>query len=154
MLVAPYNGKHYQLAHPLNSPQAITKPHPPILIGGGGEQKTLRFVAKYADGCNFFARMGDDVLRHKLEVLQGHCANEGRPYEEIEKTSLDHVYVTRDGANDSMTAQQAIDRIGHLADLGFDQALMSLTNVSDPDAFDIFRDEIEPEVRKIKPAGR
>jgi len=152
--VAPYNGKHYQLAYPLNSPQAMTKPHPPILIGGGGEQKTLRFVAKYADGCNFFARMGDDVLRHKLEVLQGHCANEGRPYEEIEKTSLDHVYVTRDGANDSMTAQQAIDRIGHLADLGFDQALMSLTNVSDPDAFDIFRDEIEPEVRKIKPAGR
>lgn len=64
------------------------------------------------------------------------------------------MYVTRDGADGSITAQQAIDHIGHLADLGFDQAIMSLRNVSDPNAFDIFRDEIEPEVRKIKPAGR
>jgi F420-dependent oxidoreductase-like protein len=152
--VASYNGKHYHLAQTLNSPQAVTRPHPPILIGGGGEQKTLRFVAKYADGWNYFARTGDDVLRHKLDVLREHCENEGRPYEDIEKTSLDHVYVTRDGANGSMSAQQAIDHIGHQAGLGFDQAIMSLRNVSDPDAFDIFRDEIEPEVRKIKTAGR
>jgi F420-dependent oxidoreductase-like protein len=152
--VAPFNGKHYQLAHPLNSPQAVTKPHPPILIGGTGEQKTLRFVAKYADGCNLFARMGDDVLRHKLEVLQEHCEKEGRPYEEIEKTSLSHAYVTRNGAEGSMSPQQVIDEIGHLAELGFDQAIMSLRNVSDPDAFDVFRDVIEPEVRKIRPAGR
>src|SRR5438093_3451630 len=88
---SPYNGKYYQLADPLNSPQALTKPHPPILIGGGGEQKTLRLVAQYADACNLFARMGVDVLRQQLDVLRGHCEAVGRPYEELERTALDTV---------------------------------------------------------------
>src|SRR6478609_8462787 len=61
-----YSGAHYQLADPLNNPPPVTQPHPPIMIGGGGEQKTLRLVAQYADACNLFARMGDDVLRKKL----------------------------------------------------------------------------------------
>jgi F420-dependent oxidoreductase-like protein len=152
--VAPYNGKHYQLEQTLNSPQAITKPHPPILLGGSGEQKTLRFVAKYGDACNFFARMGDEVLRHKLDVLRGHCDTENRPYEQIEKTSLDRMYVTADGSNGSISPQQAIDQFGHLAELGFDHALISMPNVSDPDAFDVFRDQVVPEVHKIKVAGR
>ena len=84
----PYNGTHYQLADPLNSPQALSKPHPPIMIGGGGEQKTLRLVAQYADACNLFARMGGDVIRQKLDVLRGHCEAVGRPYDEIERTAL------------------------------------------------------------------
>src|SRR6266516_4846210 len=69
----PYNGKYYHLARLLNSPQPVQKPHPPILIGGSGERKTLRLVAQYADGCNLFARMGKDVLQQKLNVLQEHC---------------------------------------------------------------------------------
>ncbi len=84
----PFEGKHLNLERALNSPQSIAKPHPPILIGGGGEQKTLRLVAKYADACNLFARMGDDVLKHKLEVLRGHCEQYHRPYSAIEKTTL------------------------------------------------------------------
>lgn len=147
--VTQYNGKHYQLAETLNSPQALTKPHPPILIGGGGETKTLRFIAKYGDACNLFARMGDEVLRHKLDVLKGHCDAEGRPYTDIEKTSLDRMYVTRDGAQGSISPQQAIDQFGKLAELGFDQALISLPNVSHPDAFDVFRDVVAPAVHKI-----
>ena len=91
-------------------------------IGGTGEQKTLRFVAKYGDACNLFARMGDEVLRHKLDVLRGHCDDLSRPYEEIEKTSLDRLYVSRDGAGGSMSPQQAIDSLCHLAEMGFDQA--------------------------------
>src|SRR5690349_1102621 len=80
---SPYKGEHYQLERTLNSPQSLRRPHPPILIGGGGEKKTLRFVAKYAQACNLFD--GPD-LEHKLEVLQQHCANEGRDYDDVEKT--------------------------------------------------------------------
>jgi F420-dependent oxidoreductase-like protein len=152
--VTSFNGKHYQLAETLNSPQALTKPHPPILIGGTGEQKTLRFVAKYGDACNLFFRLGPDALKHKLDVLRGHCEAEGRPYEQIEKTSLDRVYVTRDGKEDSVSPQQAIDDFGEVAALGFDHAIVSMANVSHPDAFDVFRDEIVPAVHGMQVAGR
>jgi F420-dependent oxidoreductase-like protein len=81
----PYQGKHYQLERTLNSPQPLTRPHPPILIGGSGERKTLRMVAQYAQACNLFA--GPDVER-KLEVLRGHCEAVGRDYDEIEKTVM------------------------------------------------------------------
>jgi F420-dependent oxidoreductase-like protein len=151
--VGEYNGKHYHLAETLNSPQVLSRPHPPILIGGGGEQKTLRLVAKYADGCNLFLRIGDDVLRHKFDVLRQHCEAEGRPYEEIEKTTLDRVFVTRDGREGSMTPQQALDYFGHAASLGVDQAIFSMPNVSQPDAFEVFA-ELSPEIHKIPVAGR
>ncbi len=152
--VSRFDGKHYQLAQTLNSPQAVTKPHPPILIGGGGEQKTLRLVAKYADACNLFFRMGTDVVKHKLDVLRSHCEAEGRPYEEIEKTSLDRIHVTPQGGNDSMSTQQAIDSFGEGAGLGFDQAIISMSNVSDPDAFEVFKETIVPAVHAMKVAGR
>ena len=77
---SPYRGEHYQLDRLLNSPQALTKPHPPIMIGGGGEQKTLRFVAKYADACNLFP---SPDLGRKLDVLRAHCDAQGRDYDEI-----------------------------------------------------------------------
>jgi F420-dependent oxidoreductase-like protein len=80
---SPYHGQHYQLERPLNSPQSLTRPHPPIMIGGGGEKKTLKFVARYADACNLFP--GPDLGR-KLDVLRAHCEAEGRDYGEITKT--------------------------------------------------------------------
>lgn len=150
----PYEGTHYQLAETLNHPQVLSKPHPPILIGGSGEQKTLRFVAKYGDACNLFARMGDTVLQHKLDVLRGHCEAEGRPYEEIEKTSLGSLHVSRDGARDTQSPQQTIDYFAGLAKLGIDQGIISLVNVSQPDAFEVFREEIVPAVSQIQVAGR
>ena len=81
----PYNGKHYQLERTLNSPQVLRQPHPPILIGGGGEKKTLRLVAKYAQACNLFP---SPELEHKLDVLREHCVAVGRDYDDIEKTVM------------------------------------------------------------------
>ncbi|OKI49605.1 LLM class F420-dependent oxidoreductase [Micromonospora sp. CB01531] len=83
----PFDGKHYQLAETLCVPAPISRPHPPIMIGGGGEKKTLRLVARYADACNLFGESTAQVA-HKLDVLRQHCAAEGRDYDSIEKTVL------------------------------------------------------------------
>jgi len=85
-----YSGKHYQLAETINSPQPLQRPHPPILIGGSGEKKTLRLVARYGDACNIFAgpESGPDAVRGKLDVLREHCRREGTDYDRIRKTIL------------------------------------------------------------------
>ncbi len=150
----PFEGKHYQLARPLNSPRAVQKPHPPILIGGSGERKTLRLVAQYGDGCNLFARLGDDQLKHKLDVLRDHCQSIGRPYEEIEKTTLNSFRLSRDVSNGSMTPAAAIEHFASLAAMGIDQAIFSMPNVYDLEPFDLLATEIIPVVEKIQVAGR
>ncbi|MFI6326683.1 TIGR03560 family F420-dependent LLM class oxidoreductase [Micromonospora chersina] len=83
----PFDGRHYRLAETLNVPAPISRPHPPIMIGGGGEKKTLRLVARYADACNLFGNSPAEVA-HKLDVLREHCAAEGRDYDGIDKTVL------------------------------------------------------------------
>ena len=150
----PYQGKHYQLARPLNSPQSVQRPHPPILIGGSGERKTLRLVAQYGDACNLFARMGKQVLQHKLDILREHCQAVRRPYEQIEKTTLDSIKLTRDGRDGSKTPAAAVEFFAELASMGIDQAIFSLQNVSDPEVFDLLATEVIPQVNKITVAGR
>ncbi len=81
----PFEGKHYQLAETINVPQALQSPRPPILVGGGGEKKTLRLVARYADACNLFGSSPQEV-GHKLDVLRAHCDALGRDYDSIQKT--------------------------------------------------------------------
>ena len=83
----PFDGRHYQLAETLNSPQPLSRPHPPIMIGGSGEKKTLLLVARYADACNLFGTSPAEVA-HKLDVLRRHCAAEDRDYDSIEKTVI------------------------------------------------------------------
>ncbi len=150
----PFAGKYYQLERTLNVPQAIQRPHPPILIGGGGEQKTLRLVAQYADACNLFARLGDGTLRHKLDVLREHCAGVGRPYAEIEKTTLGGLHVTRDGRGGTTTPAQAVEWFAGLAALGIDQGIVNMPNVSDPEVFELLGAEVVPAVQKLAVAGR
>lgn len=86
----PFDGRHYQLAETINSPQPVRQPHPPIMIGGAGERKTLRLVAKYADACNLFVNSATDAdtIRHKLDVLQEHCEREGTDAARIRRTML------------------------------------------------------------------
>jgi F420-dependent oxidoreductase-like protein len=83
----PFEGRHYQLAETICVPQPVQVPHPPILVGGGGERKTLRLVAEYADACNLFATTPAEVS-HKLEVLDSHCGDLGRDPQQIERTLL------------------------------------------------------------------
>jgi F420-dependent oxidoreductase-like protein len=83
----PYKGRHYDLAETLNFPPPLSTPRPQIMIGGGGEKKTLRLVARYADACNLFGSNPEDVAR-KLDVLREHCEAEGRDYDSITKTVL------------------------------------------------------------------
>src|SRR6266700_5472571 len=100
----PYQGKQYQLARPLNSPSSVQKPHPPILIGGAGERKTLRLVAQYGDACNFsLTSLSLDEAQRKLSVLREHCQSIGRPYTDIEKTIIRKIHLTRDGRENSWT---------------------------------------------------
>jgi alkanesulfonate monooxygenase len=112
---SPYEGKHYNLTRTLNSPQSLTRPHPPILIGGGGEKKTLRMVAQYAQACNLFA--GPDLER-KLDVLRGHCEALGRDYDEIEKTVM---YPMDPGPNGE-NVDSILERLRELAGLGVSHA--------------------------------
>jgi F420-dependent oxidoreductase-like protein len=86
----PYEGKHYQLAETICVPAPIQSPRPPILVGGGGEKKTLRLVAQYADACNLFAISPEETKR-KLDILRAHCDAVGRDYDSIQKTILGRV---------------------------------------------------------------
>jgi F420-dependent oxidoreductase-like protein len=132
----PYQGKHYALERPLNSPQSLSRPHPPIMVGGGGEKKTLRLVAQYADACNLFT--GRDEGR-KLEVLRQHCDAVGRDYDTIYKTA----YYSFDPAKGT---QRIVDELGALAALGFDAAIGAVTNVWDVAPLELIGSEVIPVV--------
>lgn len=151
---SPFQGKHYQLARPLNVPLSVRKPHPPILIGGVGEKKTLRLVAQYGDACNLYAQIGRDEIRRKLDVLRQHCETIGRPYNEIERTIDDHLYITRDGRNKSMSPAQVIDYFASMAEIGIDHIIFSLENVTDIEPFEVLANEIIPVVSRMPVAGR
>jgi F420-dependent oxidoreductase-like protein len=151
-----YEGKHYQLARPLNSPQPLQQPHPPILIAGGGERKTLRLVARYGDACNLFYNQKEpEAIRQKLEALREHCAALGRPYEQIEKTShASLLRFTRDGRNGSFSPAAAIDYFAGQAELGIDQMIFSLADVHEQEQLELLATEIIPAIEKIPVAGR
>jgi F420-dependent oxidoreductase-like protein len=126
----PFQGKHFQLAETLNSPQPLRQPHPPIMIGGGGEKKTLRLVAKYGDACNVFSGGGPAEVAHKLAVLREWCEKEGRPYDEIRRTVLYNGPVERGAAGGAAF----VEEMRALADVGVqDVHVMPLQG--DPVAF-------------------
>jgi alkanesulfonate monooxygenase SsuD/methylene tetrahydromethanopterin reductase-like flavin-dependent oxidoreductase (luciferase family) len=139
---APYQGRHYQLERPLNSPQALSRPHPPIMIGGGGEKKTLRFVARYAQACNLFP--GPDLAR-KLDVLRAHCDAEGRDYDEITKTCY---FIFDPGEKGEKTAEM-VDQLGNLAQMGFHAAIGAVANVWEVTPLEIIGSQVIPQVASL-----
>ncbi len=137
-----YEGRHYELARTLNSPQSLTRPHPPILIGGSGEKKTLRLVARYAQACNLW---NDEHLEHRLEVLREHCAREGRPYDEIQKT----VSYRFDLGERGERVNEIVDDLGRLAGLGIEVAHGGFARVWEPRTMEIVAEELVPAVSKL-----
>lgn len=137
---SPYEGKHYQLARPLNSPLPVRRP--PVLIGGAGEKKTLRLVAQYADASNLFEFLGPDELSRKLDVLRAHCDDVGRTYDDIVKTTFGQL-----GAPDLDAAQA---RFESLAKLGVDLAILDLPDPNDERVY-AYLAEL---VRRVEPLGR
>ncbi|MFE9621538.1 LLM class F420-dependent oxidoreductase [Streptomyces sp. NPDC006527] len=114
-----FEGRHYRLAETLCVPAPVSAPHPEILIGGGGERKTLRLVARYGDACNLFASSPEEV-RHKLDVLRGHCATEGRDYDTILKTLTYSGDAATDGDLDAFLRD-----IGRYGKLGVDTVILA-----------------------------
>jgi alkanesulfonate monooxygenase len=138
----PYEGQHYKLGRTLNVPQSIRRPHPPILIGGGGERKTLRLVAQYAQACNLFS--GPELPR-KLDVLRQHCADLGRDYDEILKTAQFRFDVGPNGEK----VNELIDQLGELAELGIQHAHGLLYNVGTIRPIEIMGERVIPAVASL-----
>jgi F420-dependent oxidoreductase-like protein len=133
-----YVGKHYRLERPLNVPGPVRRV--PIVVGGGGERKTLRLVARYADACNLFEQA---ELRHKFDVLRGHCDGVGRPYDEIVRTTSGRLGQDRD-------LGRVVERFARLADMGVDLAIVDLPDPHDAGVFDFLAELC----RELEPLGR
>jgi len=138
----PFEGKHYKLAETLCSPAPVSSPRPKILIGGLGEKKTLRFVARYADACNLFEFLGPEGLARKLDVLRRHCDFEKRDFATIEKTTLGTVLL----APGKQSAASVIASCRALASIGVQQAIFNLPNVHEIAPLEVFGKEIIPAV--------
>jgi F420-dependent oxidoreductase-like protein len=140
-VVGSYEGRHYQLAETLCQPMPLSIPHPRIMIGGGGEQKTLRLVARYADACNLFAMPGDEgiaLLQHKLDVLRAHCEAEGRSYEAIEKTVLGPAAL-RESHPMAMPPEALPEFLVQLEGMGIDHYISA---VVDRDSLNVLLDDV------------
>lgn len=159
---SPFKGKYYQLDSPVNSPQPISQPHPPILIGGEGEKMTLQLVAKYGDACNFQLgtrlrgyspwieeryRNRRERLTRKLAVLKEHCDRVGRSYDDIERTVLGSIEI----APDAMATAEIVELCQELAETGFDQVIFNMPNVHEIKPLEIMGQEVIPLVARLKP---
>jgi F420-dependent oxidoreductase-like protein len=143
--VAPFAGRHYALAETLCVPQPLRRPHPPILIGGQGEQRTLRLVARHGDACNLFAYAGASEVGRKLEVLRRHCDAERRDFDAIERTTLGTVQL----APGRQSAADVIRELRELAKVGVQHAIVNLPNVHEVTPVETLAKEVVPAIREL-----
>jgi F420-dependent oxidoreductase-like protein len=134
-----FKGKHYRLERPLNLPQSLTRPHPPIMIAGDGERKTLRLVARYADACSL--RPSPEIPR-KLDVLRRHCEAGDRDYDEIERTCAFGFDVGENGEK----AGELIGQLRWLSDMGIETVIGVVPNVDRIEPLEIIDRKIVPAV--------
>jgi F420-dependent oxidoreductase-like protein len=133
-------GRRLHATHLINSPQSISRPRVPILVGGGGERKTLRLVAQYADACNLFGR-SPEFVSGKLEILREHCDRLGRPYDEIERTVLTSADL------DAESTDAVVERFGGLGEAGAQHVIFSVRGVADTTRLERIANEVFPRLR-------
>ena len=136
-----FRGRHYMATRLLSSPQSLSRPRPPIMIGGGGERKTLRLVAQYGDACNVFG--GPTAIHHKYEVLREHCAAIGRDPDEIERSTLQGVNIA------SEPADHVVERFGELSDAGAQHVIFDLKNVHEPANLEAIGRDVIPQLHDL-----
>ena len=143
-----HDGRHFRASRLLNSPQSISRPRVPIMIGGGGERKTLRLVAQYADASNVFG--GPESIHRKWEILRRHCEAVGRPFEEIERTTLQsNLRISRDGGDGWLSPAQVVDHYGDLADAGAQHIVFSVKDVHETERLELIGNEVIAPLRDL-----
>jgi len=157
-----FEGRYYRLEEPICSPQPISEPHPYILIGGGGEEKTLRYVARYGDACNLHLgahpklrgytprsyenyRIRKERLRHKLEVLRMHCESEGRDYDEIDKSVL----IPLEVSPGMLTLGEVVGMCRELSEMGFNYVVFNMPNDHEITPIEIIGRDVIPTVASM-----
>ena len=130
-----FHGRQFHATRLLNVPQSISRPRVPIMIGGGGERKTLRLVARYADGTNVFG--GPDTLRRKYAILREHCEAVGRPFDEIERSTLQSTRLSAAGGAGTETPEAAAERFAALAEAGAQHVIVGIQNIEQPGVADL-----------------
>lgn len=144
---AAFLGRHYRAERLLNSPQSLSRPRVPILVGGGGERKTLRLVAQYADACNVFG--SPEAVARKYRILDAHCAAVGRDPDEIERSTLQDVRLAMGGRGGGETPDQVVERLGELFDAGAQHVIVDLKSVHEPARLERFASAVLPQLRSL-----
>jgi alkanesulfonate monooxygenase SsuD/methylene tetrahydromethanopterin reductase-like flavin-dependent oxidoreductase (luciferase family) len=144
---AAFEGRQFRATRLLNSPQSVSRPRVPIMVGGGGEKRTLRLVARYADACNVFG--SPENIARKYRILDEHCAAVGRDPAEIERSTLQGVHLTPEGGRHSQTAAEVVDRFGDLADAGAEHIIFNVRDVHQPDRMAVLAEDVLPALRAL-----
>ncbi len=144
---AAFRGRHYRAERLLNSPQSLSRPRVPIMVGGGGERKTLRLVAQYADACNVFG--SPETIARKYRILDAHCAAVGRDPDQIERSTLQDVRLAMAGSGGGETPDDVVERLGELYDAGAQHVIVDLKAVHEPARLERFATAVLPQLRSL-----
>jgi F420-dependent oxidoreductase-like protein len=144
---ASFDGRHFQAGRLLNSPQSISRPRPPIMVGGGGERKTLRLVAQYADACNVFG--SPEGIARKYAILDQHCAEVGRDPRDIERSTLQNVRLGPSSSARTESPQQVVDRFGELWDAGAEHVIFELKDAHEASYMETLGRDVIPALHGI-----
>jgi F420-dependent oxidoreductase-like protein len=142
-----FDGRRFHATRLLNSPQSISRPRVPIMVGGGGERKTLRLVAQYADACNVFG--GPEAIARKYRILDAHCAAVGRDPNEIERSTLQGVRLAPASGGHGESPDQVVERFGELADAGAQHVIVELKSVHEPERLEAFGRDVLPGLQTL-----